>query len=96
MLLILEKCMGFRCNDGKCLPSGGRCNMLGECADSEDEANCTCADFLKAQLLDQKICDGIADCWDYSDEIDCGNINRNIMKYTIDKFKVIREFNYYI
>lgn len=46
--------------------------MLGECPNSEDEANCTCADFLKAQLLHEKICDGVADCWDYSDETDCG------------------------
>ncbi|XP_076661645.1 uncharacterized protein LOC143365400 [Halictus rubicundus] len=66
-----DDCFGFLCRDGKCLPSSGRCNMLGECPNSEDEANCTCADFLKAQLLHQKICDGIADCWDYSDETDC-------------------------
>lgn len=66
-----DACFGFLCRDGKCLPSSGRCNMLGECTNSEDEANCTCADFLKAQLLHQKICDGIADCWDYSDETDC-------------------------
>ncbi|XP_033331814.2 uncharacterized protein LOC117223567 [Megalopta genalis] len=67
----IDDCLGFLCRDGKCLPSSGRCNMLGECPNSEDEANCTCADFLKAQLLHQKICDGIADCWDYSDETDC-------------------------
>ncbi|XP_023289826.1 uncharacterized protein LOC105698698 [Orussus abietinus] len=66
-----EKCFGFRCEDGKCLPSSARCNMLGECRSSEDEANCTCADFLRAQLLDRKICDGTADCWDYSDETGC-------------------------
>lgn len=68
----VDECFGFLCGDGKCLPSSGRCNMLGECTNSEDEANCTCADFLKAQLLHQKICDGVADCWDYSDETDCG------------------------
>lgn len=49
------------------------CNMLVECSNSEDEANCTCADFLRAQLLYRKICDGIVDCWDYSDESDCGS-----------------------
>ncbi|XP_001600824.4 uncharacterized protein LOC100116291 isoform X3 [Nasonia vitripennis] len=64
-------CHGFQCGDGKCLPIKGRCNMLSECANSEDEANCTCADFLKVQLLHKKICDGTVDCWDYSDEADC-------------------------
>ncbi|XP_031830880.2 uncharacterized protein LOC116426286 [Nomia melanderi] len=67
----IDDCFGFLCKDGKCLPSSGRCNMLGECTNSEDEVNCACADFLKAQLLHQKICDGIVDCWDYSDETDC-------------------------
>ncbi|KAG7205829.1 hypothetical protein KM043_007770 [Ampulex compressa] len=66
-----DNCIGFLCGDGKCLSPSARCNMLGECAGSEDEANCTCADFLKTQLLHQKICDGVADCWDYSDETDC-------------------------
>lgn len=70
--VFTDHCLGFLCKDGKCLPSSGRCNMLGECLNSEDEANCTCADFLKAQLLHEKICDGVADCWDYSDETDCG------------------------
>ncbi|CAD1469282.1 unnamed protein product, partial [Heterotrigona itama] len=69
--LEVDHCFGFQCRDGKCLPSSGRCNMLGECPNSEDEANCTCADFLKAQLLHEKICDGVADCFDYSDETDC-------------------------
>ncbi|XP_032677716.1 uncharacterized protein LOC116847141 isoform X2 [Odontomachus brunneus] len=66
-----DHCVGFLCRDGKCLDSSAMCNMLVECSNSEDEANCTCADFLRAQLLYRKICDGIVDCWDYSDESDC-------------------------
>ncbi|EFN80032.1 Enteropeptidase [Harpegnathos saltator] len=66
-----DNCAGFLCRDGKCLDSSAMCNMLVECSNSEDEANCTCADFLRTQLLYRKICDGIVDCWDYSDESDC-------------------------
>ncbi|KAL0119332.1 hypothetical protein PUN28_009716 [Cardiocondyla obscurior] len=64
-------CNGFLCGDEKCLNSSAICNMLVECPGGEDEANCTCADFLRTQMLYQKICDGFADCWDYSDERNC-------------------------
>ncbi|KAI4502708.1 hypothetical protein M0802_001752 [Mischocyttarus mexicanus] len=84
--IILDNCQegqGFRCNDGKCLPSSARCNMLGECTNSEDEANCTCADFLKAQLLHQKICDD----WCVEGQFVCGN-----SRYCVDLSKVCDGF----
>ena len=33
---------------------------------------CTCADRLNAQFLERKICDGIIDCHDSTDEQFCG------------------------
>ncbi|XP_003707051.3 uncharacterized protein LOC100882162 isoform X1 [Megachile rotundata] len=95
--LETDHCFGFQCRDGKCLPASGRCNMLGECSNSEDEANCTCAEFLKAQLLHQKICDGVADCWDYSDEADCdwceeGQFVCGNSRFCIDQDKVCNGF----
>ncbi|XP_068241561.1 uncharacterized protein [Palaemon carinicauda] len=61
----------FRCDNGECIPEFSRCNLIQDCKDSSDEANCTCADLLKRQLLSRKICDGIVDCWDHSDETNC-------------------------
>lgn len=53
--------------------------MRGECSNGEDEAGCSCADYyLKAQELGEKICDGLPDCWDYSDEAGCGKCSKNI------------------
>nr|XP_023014445.1 cell wall protein DAN4 [Leptinotarsa decemlineata] len=56
------------CGDGKCLPETTKCNQLIDCNDGKDEQNCNCADHLKSQFLIGKICDGVVDCWDYSDE----------------------------
>lgn len=61
----------FKCGDGKCLPESTKCNQLIDCTDGSDEENCNCADYLRSQLLINKICDGVVDCWDFSDENHC-------------------------
>ncbi|XP_065333244.1 serine protease nudel-like isoform X2 [Cloeon dipterum] len=38
---------------------------------SESSSNCSCANRLEAQGLSRKLCDGIVDCWDFSDETSC-------------------------
>ena len=62
----------FRCNSGQCLSHFDRCNMIKNCDDGSDEELCSCADFLRSQFLTRKLCDGIVDCWDHSDETNCG------------------------
>jgi len=39
-----------------------------------DEQGCSCADYLRAQFLTRKLCDGVVDCWDFTDENSCGEL----------------------
>ncbi|XP_037968766.2 uncharacterized protein LOC105389290 [Plutella xylostella] len=74
VIKIEEDCnnaTSFRCSSGACLPLTSRCNRLLDCPGGEDERTCSCADYLRAEFSQAKICDGVVDCWDYTDENKC-------------------------
>ncbi|XP_077488026.1 uncharacterized protein LOC144098930 [Amblyomma americanum] len=61
----------IKCKSGECVPHSALCDRRIDCRDGSDERNCSCKDYLKHERLQHKICDGILDCWDFTDEILC-------------------------
>ena len=64
----------FACANGKqCVPKTVVCDHEINCADDggSDELSCTCADYLTRFNQKRKICDGLLDCSDGSDELSC-------------------------
>ncbi|XP_058123209.1 serine protease nudel [Anopheles ziemanni] len=58
----------LRCANGKCIDKSSFCDRKNDCGDSTDEPHdCSCYTYLR--ITDPgKICDGVRNCWDKSDE----------------------------
>uniref|UniRef100_A0A182MEN1 Peptidase S1 domain-containing protein n=1 Tax=Anopheles culicifacies TaxID=139723 RepID=A0A182MEN1_9DIPT len=58
----------LRCANGRCVDKVNFCDRKNDCGDSTDEPHdCSCYTYLK--ITDPgKICDGVRNCWDKSDE----------------------------
>uniref|UniRef100_A0A182QV98 Uncharacterized protein n=1 Tax=Anopheles farauti TaxID=69004 RepID=A0A182QV98_9DIPT len=58
----------LRCANGRCIDKSSFCDRKNDCGDSTDEPHdCSCYTYLR--ITDPgKICDGVRNCWDKSDE----------------------------
>uniref|UniRef100_A0A182NKP3 Peptidase S1 domain-containing protein n=1 Tax=Anopheles dirus TaxID=7168 RepID=A0A182NKP3_9DIPT len=58
----------LRCANGRCVDKSSFCDRRNDCGDSTDEPHdCSCYTYLR--ITDPgKICDGVRNCWDKSDE----------------------------
>ncbi|XP_040157483.1 serine protease nudel isoform X2 [Anopheles arabiensis] len=58
----------LRCANERCIDKSSFCDRKNDCGDSTDEPHdCSCYTYLK--ITDPgKICDGVRNCWDKSDE----------------------------
>ena len=66
----------FRCTNGQCISLESHCNGRSDCAEGEDERNCTCDfRFFKCRnggcIPMSQYCDHKSDCDDKSDELPC-------------------------
>ena len=68
----------FQCSNSKCIEIQHVCNLVDDCGDFSDEANCNnhavCQDNGGHLISFTQVCDGIYDCFDLSDECNelCG------------------------
>ncbi|KAK8380055.1 hypothetical protein O3P69_016598 [Scylla paramamosain] len=61
----------WTCLDNVCIPASALCDGVRDCANGEDELDCSCCKVLLF-WSPEKRCDGQIDCADQSDEAFCG------------------------
>jgi hypothetical protein len=64
--------IGFECGNGELTIPQFVCDGRNNCSKGDDEENCfVCADDPARRMRATMKCDGITDCADHSDEVDC-------------------------
>lgn len=65
----------YQCITGECIWLEQKCDLKYDCRYLDDESNCpTCAEFLcknEKCIAKSNVCNGIDDCGDNSDELQC-------------------------
>lgn len=76
----------FQCDNGHCVTTEKICNLANDCGDGSDERDCINqfqCNISRERLTWDKMCDGVVNCVDFSDECNdiCSNVRIISMPY---------------